>query len=220
MQSFLALCRCISSHACAVILAGALLCSMAGSHVAAATLSSAVQAKVEAATFEVVALKPVDDPLTYEKSLPLDLLPYRQRIDKYNSLGTAFAIGGGRYVTAAHVFGFLIGGLWGEPLLRDAAGNVYPIAQIEKYSAQEDFVVFTLAHEPAHAPSLQANTKPVLNAPVYAAGNALGEGVVIRDGLYTSDTPEDENGRWKWMRFSAAASPATAAVRCWMIQAR
>src|SRR6185312_10970264 len=39
---------------------------------------------------------------------------------------------------------------------------------------------------------------------------ALGTGVVIRDGLYTSDTPEEQDGAWKWMRFSAAASPGNS----------
>jgi hypothetical protein len=41
-------------------------------------------------------------------------------------------------------------------------------------------------------------------------GNALGEGIIIRDGLYTSDTPEEREGRWKWIRFSAAASPGNS----------
>jgi len=33
---------------------------------------------------------------------------------------------------------------------------------------------------------------------------------VVRDGLYTSDTPEDLEGRWQWLRFSAAASPGNS----------
>jgi serine protease Do len=45
---------------------------------------------------------------------------------------------------------------------------------------------------------------------VFAVGNALGEGVVIRDGVFTSETPEEEEGEWKWMRFSAAASPGNS----------
>jgi len=49
-----------------------------------------------------------------------------------------------------------------------------------------------------------------MNEAVYAVGNALGTGIVIRDGLYTSQTPEEENGRWQWMRFSAAASPGNS----------
>ncbi len=45
---------------------------------------------------------------------------------------------------------------------------------------------------------------------MFAVGNALGEGVVIRGGAYTSDTPEEFNGEWKWLRFSAAASPGNS----------
>ena len=45
---------------------------------------------------------------------------------------------------------------------------------------------------------------------MFAVGNALGEGIVIRDGLYTSATAEEQDGRWKWIRFSAAASPGNS----------
>jgi predicted RNase H-like HicB family nuclease len=41
-------------------------------------------------------------------------------------------------------------------------------------------------------------------------GNALAQGIIIRDGLYTSTTPEEEAGEWQWMRFSAAASPGNS----------
>lgn len=176
----------------------------------AASLDPSVLPKIQAATFEVVAAKPVNDPLSYEKPLPLDLLPFQERNDKYYSIGTAFALGHNRYVTAGHVL--LIGNrsLWGQPALRDASGHVYAIDKIEKFSAQQDFVVFTLAEEPAKAAALEVNPTPTLNSVVYAVGNALGTGVVIRDGLYTSDTPEEQDGRWKWMRFSAAASPGNS----------
>jgi serine protease Do len=179
-----------------------------GAH--AASIDAAVLPKIQAATFEVVAAKPLNDPLTYEKPLPLELLPFQERNDKYFSIGTAFAIGNNRYVTAGHVLQVGIGSLWGPPALRDAAGNVYAIDKIEKYSLQEDFVVFSLAKQPANAAALEVNTHPALNEVVYAVGNALGTGVIIRDGLYTSDTPEDQDGRWKWMRFSAAASPGNS----------
>ncbi|MEP6896918.1 MAG: trypsin-like peptidase domain-containing protein [Rhodanobacter sp.] len=187
------------------------LIGLCGTHAArAASLDPAVLPKIQAATFEVVAAKPVKDPLTYEKPLPLELLPFQERNDKYYSIGTAFAIGNNRYVTAAHVLQVGIKSLWGEPALRDASGHVYAIDKIEKYSLQQDFVVFSLAAQPAAATALEVNLKPALNEVVYAVGNALGTGVVIRDGLYTSDTPEDQDGRWKWMRFSAAASPGNS----------
>src|SRR3546814_9944871 len=109
---------------------------------------------IQAATFEVVASKPVNDPLTYDRPLPLELLPYQERNDKYYSIGTAFALGNNRYVTAAHVLQSGIDSLWGEPALRDASGHVYAIGKIEKFSLQQDFVVFTLAEQPAHASAL------------------------------------------------------------------
>ncbi|HTV87211.1 MAG TPA: trypsin-like peptidase domain-containing protein [Dyella sp.] len=175
----------------------------------AASPDPTLAAKINAATFEVVIPKAVNDPLTYEKPLPLDLLPYQERTDKYFSVGTAFALGNNRYVTAGHVLMVGIGDLTGPPALRDANGHVYAIDKILKFSLQQDFVMFSLKTPPDTA-TLETNTKPEVNSVVYAVGNALGTGVVIRDGLYTSDTPEEENGRWKWMRFSAAASPGNS----------
>ncbi|HUA81264.1 MAG TPA: serine protease [Dyella sp.] len=170
------------------------------------TLSPALMAKVRAATFEVVMAKPAHDPLTYEKPLPMDLIPYQQRNDKFFSVGSAFALGHNRYVTAGHVITLALHSLWGPPALRDAKGQVYAIDKIEKYASDRDFVVFSLTSDPAVAP-LDVDRRPVLNQPVFAVGNALGEGVVARDGTYTSQTPEAQNGAWRWLRFSAAASP-------------
>ncbi|MGO4701948.1 trypsin-like peptidase domain-containing protein [Dyella sp. 2RAB6] len=175
----------------------------------AASLDAALLPKIQAATFEVVAAKPADDPLTYEKPLPLDLLPFQERTDKYHSIGTAFAIGKNQFVTAGHVLLTGVDSLWGAPSLRDANGKIYAIDKIQKFDLRKDFVVFTVSGDPGPA-TLEVDTRPVLNQEVYAVGNALGTGVVIRDGLYTSDTPEQQDGAWKWMRFSAAASPGNS----------
>src|SRR4051812_47655150 len=48
----------------------------------AASIEPQLLPGIQAATFEVVAAKPVDDPLKYERPLPLDLLPYQERTDK------------------------------------------------------------------------------------------------------------------------------------------
>lgn len=172
-------------------------------------LSTDLQAKIRAETFEVVLKKPKPDSLTYEKPLPLDLLPYIQRTDEYLPIGTAFAIGNGRYVSAVHVLAAGMGSQFGQPELRDGNNKVYSIDKILKSSLHEDFVLFTLKDGPQTA-GFELNLKPTLNETVYAVGNAHGEGVVIRDGLYTSDTPEQQDGRWKWLRFSAAASPGNS----------
>lgn len=175
-----------------------------------AGLDPAVLSKIDAATFEVVAAKPAHDPLTYEKPLPLDLIPYQQRTDKFHSIGTAFALGNNRYVTAGHVLLAGLDSLWGPPELRDGKGRVYAIGKILEFSLRKDFVVFSLAHPPAHDVALQVDPKPALNQAVYAVGNALGTGVVTREGLYTSNTPEQQDGQWNWLRFSAAASPGNS----------
>src|SRR3546814_648062 len=130
-----------------------------------------------------------------------DLLPFQQRNDKYYSIGTAFSIGGGRYVTAAHVLMTGANSLWGPPALRDNGGKVYAIDKIVKFSMQQDFVVFTLAQQPG-AGVLELDTDAAAGQIVYSVGNAYGTGVVLRDGLYTSDTPEQQDGRWNWLRFS------------------
>lgn len=189
-----------------VLVGGSLSCANRAS---AASLDPALLPAIQAATFEVVSAKPAVDPLTYEKPLPLDLLPYQERTDKYYSIGTAFAIGGGSYVTAGHVLLAGVNSLWGPPALRDNGGHVFAIDKVQKFSFQQDFVVFTLKEKPNDA-ALPLELHPVSGQVVYSVGNAYGTGVVIRDGLYTSDTPEDQDGRWKWMRFSAPASPGNS----------
>jgi hypothetical protein len=176
----------------------------------AAELSNGVQQSVRAATFEVVQLKPPDGDVTYDRPLPLDLIPYQQRTDKYRSIGTAFAIGPNRFVTAAHVIDLGINSQFGPPALRDTSGKVYAIDQVYKFSDARDFVLFSLRDPPKGGKALAIGAKPAVNTTVYAVGNALGEGVIIRDGTYTSDTPEELNGAWQWLRFSAAASPGNS----------
>jgi serine protease Do len=70
-------------------------------------------------------------------------------------------------------------------------------------------VVFSLLHDPAPT-GFPVDRNPRIDEPVMAVGNALGEGIVIRDGLYTSATDEEQDGQWKWIRFSAAASPGNS----------
>lgn len=191
------------------VLAALLAAAAAGGPCRAASVTPGLQRKVQAATFEVVLKKPDKDAVTYEKPLPLELIPFAERTDAYWSIGTAFAIAPNSFVTAAHVLSAGVGSQFGQPALRAADGKVYPIDQVVKFAAHEDFAVFTVVGAPVAEP-LDTDTTPVVDAPIYAVGNALGEGVVIRDGLLTSRTPEQQEGRWKWLRFSAAASPGNS----------
>ncbi|MDH4188713.1 MAG: trypsin-like peptidase domain-containing protein [Betaproteobacteria bacterium] len=178
----------------------------------ATSAQGASRAQIEAvsnSTFEVVVLKPTHDSLTYERPLPLDQIPYAIRNDLYYSVGTAFAIAGKRWVTAAHVLGLGRASMQKTYRLRDRKGKVYDIDQIYKFSLRRDFVVFSIKDNPAVRP-LPTHTTPRLNDRVFAVGNALGQGIVYRDGLFTSQTPEERDGKWRWIRFSAAASPGNS----------
>lgn len=186
-----------------------LIATAVGSSASADTLDKKTVDAVSDATYEVVLLKPTEETITYERPLPLDLIPFSVRNDPYYSIGTAFSIGPNRFVSAGHVFRIGHESLLKVMRLRDRHGKVYDIDQIQKYSLRRDFVVFTVKGAP-DAPGLAVNTAPHLNDKVYAVGNALGEGIVFRDGLYTSDTAEEQDGEWKWIRFSAAASPGNS----------
>lgn len=183
-----------------------MICAAGAAH---AEVTPELQHAIRDNTFEVVMKKPEPDPVVYEKPLPLDLLPYIERTDKYRSIGTAFALGHNTYVTAAHVILLGVSSQFGPPSLRRSDGTVYSIERILKFSMHQDFVVFSLVNDPAPEGLIPDRT-PKVDEPVLAIGNALGEGVVIRDGLYTSETPEQQDGRWKWIRFSAAASPGNS----------
>lgn len=172
-------------------------------------LRDEVLARLRKATFEVVLEKPKTDSLSYEKALPFDLLPFRERNDKYQSIGTAFALEGGNFVSAAHVVALASDSVRRRIHLRDSEGKIIQLDNVVRFSSPRDFIVFTVKDYRAAA-HLEALTEARKTDKVFAVGNALGDGVIARDGLYTSDTPEEEDGRWNWIRFSAATSPGNS----------
>ena len=164
---------------------------------------------IDKSVFEVVKLKPTEDNLKYEKELPLDRIPFAIRNDKYIPYGTAFAIAENKFITAAHVLGLEDKSQNPEYYIRDKEKNVYKIDKIYKYSSAKDFVVFSVENKKVKS-VLKINEKFNKNRPVFTVGNALGEGIVIRNGSLTSVTPEEENGEWNLIRFSAPASPGNS----------
>ncbi len=200
------------SYLALAVLAGAILsCAKSAPRTLPVDVSLPEQTlkTVNESVLEVVVPKPEKDSMKYEKPLPLDLIPYAVRIDKYYSIGTAFAISPTHFASAAHVMLIGEGSQFREVYLRDGKGNVYPVDQIVKYSRNRDFAVFTIKKWTGGR-NLPINAGPQVNQKVFAVGNALAEGIVIRDGLYTSNTQEEEKGAWRWMRFSAAASPGNS----------
>ena len=156
--------------------------------------------------------KPDKDPVTYEKPLPLELLPFIERNDAYRSIGTAFALGSNTYVTAAHVVAAGIASQYGPPALRRSDGTVLAIDRILQFSQHEDFVVFSLVNDPAAA-GFTVNREPKLDDPVLAVGNALGEGIVIRDGCSPRRPPKIRTGPGSGFDFPRRRRRETAAAR-------
>lgn len=181
-------------------------------------LDPLVLEKVQNAVFEVVVEKPEEGNLVYEKELPLYRIAFAIRNDKYHPLGTAFLVdssgisnNGHEFYSAAHVFNLYGDTLYGKYYLRDRDGRLYPIDKITGFSTDRDYISFTVKDfKMPTTGGLHIQDSIKLNSQVFSVGNALGEGIVIRNGILTSQTYENENGEWKWLRFSAAASPGNS----------
>lgn len=165
--------------------------------------------RIHGSVFEVVVPKRSDTTTRYAEPLPLDLLPYRVRKDSVWSIGSAFAVGKDTVLTAAHVMQLGEGDSLQEPRLRDSEGRILRIGRLLKLSSHEDFALFLVPGLSVKKPIRPARN-PAIGQSVFAVGNALGEGIVVREGLLTSRTPEPENGEWMHWRFSAAASPGNS----------
>lgn len=174
-------------------------------------LDPSILDKVQASVFEVVTDKPQEGDIEYEKPLPFSKLPFSIRNDKYNPIGTAFITEDGQFYSAAHVFNLYEQTVYKDYYIRDRNGNVYKVDQITKFSTNRDFISFTVENfVPEEIAGLSIAPTITLNTAVFSVGNALGDGIVIRNGNLTSQTYEEENGEWKWLRFSAAASPGNS----------
>ena len=162
---------------------------------AQAVLKPETLQKLNNAVFEVVVLKPGEGNLEYEKKLPMERIPFSIRNDKYLPIGTAFLMSDGRFYSAAHVFNLYTESLYTDYYLRAHDGNVYKVDSVLGYSTHRDFIVFTAEnYKYSKGEGLETENTFTMNTQTFSVGNALGEGIIIRDGLLTSQTFEEENG--------------------------
>lgn len=166
-------------------------------------------ALIKKSVFEIVLKKPTKDSLSYEEKLPEHLLPFADRNDPYYSVGSAFAVSEKEVITAWHVIDLGAGGLNRQLYLRDHEGKVTEIDEVTGFSNLRDYALLTINGGKFKHP-LKLARKRTINEKVYAVGNAHGEGIISRDGIFTSETPEAVAGQWKWIRFSAAVSPGNS----------
>ena len=161
-------------------------------------------------SFEVVVDKMESDKLTYEKELPFNRIDYKIRNDKYIPIGTAFLLDDGYFYTAEHVMQLELRTQYENFYLRDRNGNIYPVDKIYAFSNHIDYICFSVVGFSTKGKGLKVAKSIDLNSPVYSVGNALGDGIIIRNGVFTSTTPESYDGKWSYLRFSAAANPGNS----------
>ena len=132
-------------------------------------LKSKIVTKLQQNVFEVVVKKIENDPLSYEKELPLDRIPYQLRIDKFESIGTAFLLKDGHFYTAAHVLNLMNVTQMDEFFIRSSEGKIYEIASILKFSTNRDFVSFdVIGFDDQNAKGLELDTSYKINSSVFA----------------------------------------------------
>lgn len=116
-------------------------------------------------------------------------------------VGTAFAIGPNEFVTAAHLFNTAIGGHFRLPVLVDSRQSQYPIADILRFSEQEDYVVFSLKRPPRITPLQPASAdRPDLD--LHFAGWRTDGKVSVERGTFSGMTRDEQSGEFDWLRFS------------------
>ena len=161
---------------------------------------------VQKAVFEVIIEKPIDDQILYDRELNWESVPYAIRTDEYNSIGTAFAISNTELISAFHVFGINPSLTY---MIRDSNGNIFEVDQIKGGCNERDFIIFTVKSKRFDDYFQFENIKKMGN-PVFSVGNALGEGIIMRNGFILGTVPEDDSGRWNLLKSSAEGSPGNS----------
>ncbi len=160
--------------------------------------------------FEIVVPKIESKKIKYARELPFEKLSFKERNEKYFSIGTAFFINDKELMTAAHVLNLEYFSLLKDFYIRDSNGDTYKIGQIKKFSSIRDMIVFELEKYPETILRLDISKKVEIGDTVFSVGNAQGEGISFRAGQVASFTSEPEFGKWKNIRFTSPASPGNS----------
>ena len=188
----------------------AVSCASSPGELSSGPLSGKTLELVKNAVFEVVLEKPTDDPTVYERELNWDTVPYAIRSDKYYSIGTAFAISNTELITAFHVINLgFESRTRSRYFIRDMEGNIFEVDQVSGGSNEIDYLIFTVKGK-TFSEFFRFEDKYKVGDPVYSIGNALGEGIVIRNGLVLGTIPEEDSGRWNLLKSSADGNPGNS----------
>ncbi|HSN92695.1 MAG TPA: trypsin-like peptidase domain-containing protein [Anaeromyxobacteraceae bacterium] len=200
------------SRSLPALLLAALLLAPSPASAQETALAPDVKARVTEASFEVVVLRPdpAKDPVSYEKDLPWDLVPFNVRNDKYISVGTAFAVSKTELVTAHHVIQPAHASMgYRTAFIRDAKQNVWEVDQIVALDEHRDVIRFTVKGRTFDR-WLDLRPGFEVNETVFTVGNAYGEGLVIRPGELLGTLPEPVRGAWSVLKSSAGVNPGNS----------
>lgn len=159
--------------------------------------------------YQILIKKKKDFLVSYKQDFPQDLLPFEQRKSEFMSIGSAFSITPGHFLTCAHVFNLHLHPNPEEFFLQDDKGVLHQISSILRYSIHRDVAEFTL-QDSVSLPTLPVAPKADIGDPVFSIGNALGIGISVRSGVFSSYSYESNFGEWSNIRFSAPASPGNS----------
>jgi hypothetical protein len=193
------------------VLAGLLVtCSSSPSNSNLGLLSANLLDLVQNSVFEVVIEKPAEDYLVYDRELNWENVPFAIRTDNYYSIGTAFAISNTELVTAFHVIHLGYESMiFSKYFIRDSQGTVYEVDQITGGSNEKDYLIFTVKGKTFNK-FFQFERNYKIGDPVFSIGNAMGEGIVVRNGLILGTVPEEDSGRWNLLKSSADGNPGNS----------
>jgi hypothetical protein len=88
-------------------------------------------------------------------------------------------------------------------------GDIFEVDQVIGGSYEKDYLIFTVKNKTFNEFfELERNFKT--GDQVYSIGNALGEGIVVRNGLILGTIPEEDSGRWNLLKSSADGNPGNS----------
>jgi hypothetical protein len=160
---------------------------------------------------EVLIDRHKDDKAELNRPLPLQKIPFKQRTDKFISIGTAWFINERELFSAAHVFQANFVPFTQNFYVRNIFGEVFPVDAVTLYSNRFDIVSFTLKSYPQKIVPISVSKNYAIGDDVCVPGNALGQGISLRcGGQISSLAPEPKNGEWKEIFFSTPVSPGNS----------
>ncbi len=160
---------------------------------------------------EVLIDRYKDEKAELNRPIPLQKIPFKQRTDKYISIGTAWFINEKELFSAAHVFQANFVPFTQNFYVRNIFGEVFPVDAVTLYSNRFDIVSFTLKTYPRKVVPISVTKTYAIGDDVCVPGNALGQGISLRcGGQISSLAPEPKNGEWKEIFFSTPVSPGNS----------